>query len=600
MLGALLYLRLVSAGNWLRSRARRLRQPKYLVGAVVGCAYFYTFFFRPMGQAGVPRSARPGAGLPPEAIAAARAALPADWAPVTTAFGALALLALFAVPWLVPRRRAALGFTEAEIVFLFPAPVSRQALVHFRLLSGQLRSLVGATVMTLFSQRWAMLGGNALTHALGWWVIFSTLNLHFSGANFVLSRLIDAGRSAWRRRLLVLAGLLGLVAVSVLRMPEGLQPLQAAHAADLRPATAWLVALTGTAPLAWLLAPIHLVLGPFLALDGRAFLLALGPALAVVSLHYLWVVRSAVAFEDDAVDQAQQRAARHAAWRRGGMPGTAPARARPGPFPLAPDGPPEIAFLWKNLLSTWPYFTLRVLGIAAAVVAAVCLWLRLQPSLRPLLAVAGSTAVVCAGYTLIIGPQFARQDLRSDLAHADILKTYPLPGWRLLLGELLTPIAILTGVVWLALLAAALVFPTPRASAGWLTPEVRVVAALGLAVVTPAVVALQLLVPNAAALLFPAWFQATRTHGGGPEVVGQRMIFFFAQVLAMVLALAPPLALAGLLLFIGQWLVGLAAAVGLASVALLLVLLGEVWCGVWLLGQRFDRLDLSAELPPGD
>jgi ABC-2 type transport system permease protein len=233
-------------------------------------------------------------------------------------------------------------------------------------------------------------------------------------------------------------------------------------------------------------------------------------------------------------------------------------------------------------------------------VAAVCLWLRLQPSLRPLLAVAGSTAVVCAGYTLIIGPQFARQDLRSDLAHADILKTYPLPGWRLLLGELLTPIAILTGVVWLALLAAALVFPTPRASAGWLTPEVRVVAALGLAVVTPAVVALQLLVPNAAALLFPAWFQATRTHGGGPEVVGQRMIFFFAQVLAMVLALAPPLALAGLLLFIGQWLVGLAAAVGLASVALLLVLLGEVWCGVWLLGQRFDRLDLSAELPPGD
>ena len=58
MLRALLYLRLVSAGNWLLSRARRLRQPKYLLGAVVGCAYFYYFFFRPMGQAGVPQIGR--------------------------------------------------------------------------------------------------------------------------------------------------------------------------------------------------------------------------------------------------------------------------------------------------------------------------------------------------------------------------------------------------------------------------------------------------------------------------------------------------------------------------------------------------------------
>jgi ABC-2 type transport system permease protein len=40
MLNALLYLRVMSVQNWLRSRLRRLRQPKYLVGAIVGCAYF--------------------------------------------------------------------------------------------------------------------------------------------------------------------------------------------------------------------------------------------------------------------------------------------------------------------------------------------------------------------------------------------------------------------------------------------------------------------------------------------------------------------------------------------------------------------------------
>ena len=38
MLGALLYLRLMSFRNWAVARGRRLRQPKYLIGAIVGCA----------------------------------------------------------------------------------------------------------------------------------------------------------------------------------------------------------------------------------------------------------------------------------------------------------------------------------------------------------------------------------------------------------------------------------------------------------------------------------------------------------------------------------------------------------------------------------
>ena len=42
------------------------------------------------------------------------------------------------------------------------------------------------------------------------------------------------------------------------------------------------------------------------------FLLALAPALAVIGLHYLWVVRAAVAVEDAAIDQAQRRHRLHA------------------------------------------------------------------------------------------------------------------------------------------------------------------------------------------------------------------------------------------------------------------------------------------------
>jgi hypothetical protein len=596
MLGALLYLRLTSFRNWALARVRRLRQPKYLIGAIVGCAYFYFFFFRRVGGTPGPRARGGATAQAAEMMQAAQASLPTDWAPVTTALGSLALLGFLTLIWVVPTRRAALGFTEAEIAFLFPAPIARRSLVHFRLLSGQLRSLVGATVMMLFSNRWAILGGNALTHAIGWWFIFSTLNLHFSGANFALTRLADLGLKAWRRRALVLVALVAVIAASLTRLPADVRLPAPGSIADLRPLIAWLVTLSETAPLAWLVWPTRTVIGPFLAVDGAQFLLALGPAFAVVALHYLWVVRTAVAFEDASIDYAQKRGARVAAWRSGGRRSLADTKGRTGPFALANTGRPEFAFLWKNLLSTWPYFTVRVLFGCGVAVTAGCLWLSSQPGLRGLHAALGGVALMFGGYTLLVGPQLARQDIRSDLVHADILKTYPLPGWQIVLGELLAPVAILTGILWLTLLAAVLSFQPAHEGMAWLTPQVRVAAAAGLALIAPVLVALQLLVPNAAALLFPGWFQATRTRGGGPEMIGQRMIFFFAQVVTMALALVPAAGIATLLIFIGQWMLGPAVAVLVATLAVLVVLVGEVWCGVWLLGDRFEKLDLSSEL----
>lgn len=584
MLGALLYLRVTSFANWLKSRLLRLRQPKYLVGAIVGVAYFYFFFFRALAPP--PSTAIPG--LP--------TADPTDWLPLASALGALALLFFATCMWVVPTERAALGFSEAEIAFLFPAPISRRGLVHFRLISVQLRSLAGATIMTLFSQRWTFLDGNPLTHALGWWFIFATLNLHLSGARFTLSRLADAGLGVWRRRGLIVAVVVALVGATLARLPATAAAPERLPAGDLRPLTAWLMQLADTAPLAWAIWPLRQVIAPFLAPDVPGFLLALGPALALVGLHYLWVVRSALAFKDASIEQAQQRAARLAAWREGsGRLPTAPTAARRDPFVLAPHGPAELAFLWKNLLSTWPWFNGRVFLGAAAVVLAGGLWLQRAPAAAALGGGLAAIVLMLACYLLLIGPQFARQDIRSDLAHADILKTYPLAGWCIVLGELLTPVLILTGLLWLALLATTLLVPGPEAGAAWLTPAVRVTGATGLAALTPALVALQLLVPNAAALLLPGWFHTARTRGGGLEVFGQRMIFFFAQLLTMLLALLPAAGI-GAACFLLHFLIGPVLAILLAGTAMLIVLAAEVAVGVWLLGRWFERLDLSAEL----
>jgi ABC-2 type transport system permease protein len=596
VLSALLYLRLTSAKNWVIARGRRLRQPKYLIGAIVGCAYFYFFFFRPMSTPAGPGGRHAATA---QAMQAAQEAMAIDWLPITSAFGALVLLALIVFMWVVPAQRAALGFSEAEIAFLFPAPVTRRALVHFRLLSSQFRSLLGAAVMMLFTNRWTILGGNALTHAIGWWFIFSALNLHFSGANFTLTRLADLGLGAWRRRVWTLLAIIIVVAATVTRLPVAHRLPAMSTEFDLRPITEWIVNLTTTAPLGWVLWPFKVVLGPFLAVDTSTFLWSLGPALALISLHYLWVVRTAVAFEDASLDYAQKRSARIDAWRSGQRRlGAAPAKGRRGPFRLAGTGRPELAFLWKNLLSTWEYFTVRVWLGCAAVIVIGCVWLNTQASWRGFLTGAGGIAAMFGLYTLIAGPQFARQDIRSDLVNADILKTYPLAGWQIVLGEMLTPVAIITGLLWLVLLTMVLTFHPMTSNLLWLTPQLRVACAIGFAVLAPALVTLQILVPNAAALLFPSWFQTARLRGGGPEVIGQRMIFFFAQVITMVLALMPAAGMAAGLLLVMVKLLGVweVLAVLIAAGAVVVVLVAEVWCGVWWLGGRFEKLDLSAEL----
>src|SRR5437763_1494071 len=60
MIGAALYLVGRSLLNATRRRVARLRQPKYLIGLVVGGLYFYSFFFRPRRGAGLGAIASPG------------------------------------------------------------------------------------------------------------------------------------------------------------------------------------------------------------------------------------------------------------------------------------------------------------------------------------------------------------------------------------------------------------------------------------------------------------------------------------------------------------------------------------------------------------
>ena len=91
MFGALLYLRLTSLKNWLRMRLLRLKQPKYLAGAVVGVAYFWFFFFRRSfsGGSGARRQSLQQAS---QALEAAGVTLPGQSADLGLAIGATLLI----------------------------------------------------------------------------------------------------------------------------------------------------------------------------------------------------------------------------------------------------------------------------------------------------------------------------------------------------------------------------------------------------------------------------------------------------------------------------------------------------------------------------
>ena len=585
MIRAFFYLRGTTLQNQLLSRVRRLRQPKYLFGAIAGAAYFWFIFFRQTGFKGPP-----GRGLPPMAEGS-------DLFPLVFIFGAFVTYALYRViaAWAAPAAPG-LPFTEAEAAFLFPAPLSRRTLIHYKLLSSQLPILFQAALLTLISTRWTFLGGNAGIHALGWWVIFSTLNLHTTGAALTVTRLIAQGVGKLQRQVVVFGLLLLLAAAVAVILWRTAPPLTANDTAHPAALFRYLAGLTRAGPLYWLLLPGRVVVAPFLAQGWREFFLVLGPALLVLAAHYVWVLRSETPFEEGSIAQAEKRGAAVAALKAGTYR-LGRGKARLGPFQLASrGGRPEIAFLWKNLLSTQSFFTLRTFVASAGVIVVVCTWLSHgSDAQRSTLSILGVCGVMMAGYALVLGPQLARQDFRGDLGHMDLFKTYPLPGWQVVLGELLAPVAILTGIVWLALLTATLSLGAFRAPVVWLTVEFRTTAALCLAVVLPLLCTLQLMVPNAATLLFPSWTQATRTRDRGLDVMGQRLIFAAGQFFVIALAVLPA-AVAGVLLwFAARLLVGEAGSAVIATLGIVLVLGLEIAVGLLCLGWRFEKFDLSSE-----
>ena len=578
MIAALFYLQWQSFRNRLVSRFKRLKQPKYLFGAIVGGFYLYWYFYRYLfgGFAGG-RRAVVNFSISPEHLL------------LFELGGALALFVIVLLAWLIPHERAALTFTEAEVAFLFPAPITRRNLIHYKLIRSQMRILFSVVILTLFSRRF---GGNPLIHGLGWWLILSTLNLHFLGSSFTRTLLLNRGISNWRRRLLVL-GLAGVMVASVwFWAKKSLPAFSSADIANFDSILDYAQRLLTSGPALYLLFPFRLVVRPFLAPDAMIFFSAILPALLIFLLHYLWVIYSDVAFEEASVEASQKLATRIAAVRAGNWQAAGKKQtAKNAWFKLAPTGPLPTALLWKNLIGVGQVFSPRLWIMLITIIVVLGFSLGNTGHNQNLSSVAAVIIAIALGYSLLLGPQLLRLDFRHDLPRADILKTFPLRGWQIALGEILAPVTVLVAFQWLLLLVGTglLIYLPGKQTALFLA------IAAGAAVLLPVLDVLLLLIPNAAVLLFPSWIQTGKDSTRGVEATGQRLIFALGQMLALLLALVPAAAAFAGVFFLLQLALAPAAAVPFAALAAAIIVAVEAGFGVMLLGKLFERFDVTEE-----
>jgi hypothetical protein len=572
VISASLYIIACSARNRLRQRLRRLREPRYLIGAVVGVGYFYFSVFARFRVSRRAQTRRRSARSPtPLAVlSAVRSA-----APGVVGIG---LFAVTALAWVLPFDSGLLAFSESEIQFLFPAPVSRRELLIHRLLRSQIGLLFGSLIAAVVAP--SISGYSRVRIAVAMWLLLTTGKVFFTGVTLARTRLTSPDartRSIAWLPAVVLGAALSVVAAAVLRAfdtaPAGIQDV------FIRVGT-----VTSSGWSSIVLWPFIALAQPLFAEWPRPYLTSLALASSVMLVTLVWVLQSDAAFEDAAAIDAQQRTQdvkrQAVAYRTGGSG-----------LPLALRGRAELAFAWKGATQTLRAFgkaaIIRVAALAAALtMAGVSIGRE-----SGLAAMVGTLAVLLCGFTVILAPQALRVDMREDLQHLEVLKTWPVRAGAIVRGELLWPGVLLTVIAWIGAGIAEMIGGPifGRLGAAW-----RASAGLAFAVIAPALIFAQLTIHNAAALIFPAWVPQGYQRARGLDALGQRLIMLFGTWIALAIAALPGAIAGGIVWLVFSRAVGTAAATIPAAFVGATALAIEVLAATEALGPAYERLDVTA------
>lgn len=515
MSGALWYLTARTVANRIGRQAARVRDPWYAVALVLGCLWLGAVMWK--------RSPG-GAGTPADAA----------WVELGGAIGVL-VLAIWA--WLGAGDAKTLAFSPAEVAFLFPAPITRRGLIRYKLLRVQLVVLVNVAIWTTLVG-WQGTGLSLWHRALAFWVLITTVALHRVGAALVRTSLAEHGRFGLRHRLVSVV----LVSAAIAAVGWGLWTSWPDLAAGARAGGAAfqdaLRRATTQPGLAVVLWPLGLVARPLGATSAAEWRTAILPALAILALHYLWVLRSDTAFEEAAAEASLARARRQARAAQGNTP---PSARVPSPplFGLAPTGWAAVALLWKNVAAVVRRRRAAI-GLLLVAGGGGLAAIASADSADTLAEMAGTLAAVWLALVVMLGPQWMRNDLRRDLVHLDLLRSYPVRGWAVVAMEATASALTLTLLeLALATFAYLAFFSDTALDIG---RKDRALLLAGAFVLLPVLNLLVMLVHNGAAVLFPGWVRIG-APATGIEALGYQVLSTTASWLMLLIVLAVPAAL---------------------------------------------------------
>lgn len=574
MIGTFLTVAFLTLKNRIMQWLRRLRQPRYLIGAIAGGIYFWFLIFRRAAGAGN------GKLLILKSVSIT---------PLAVDFASIVLLLLMILAWALPADSGGLDFSETEIAFLFPAPLRRRDILLYKILRAQPQAMFSAVIMTVLGW-WR----NGLF--VGMWAVISVLSIYFM--------LVSLGRA--RLRLMHVgfaARLFGVAAIVAglywLALSE-LRTVDFSHISRFNDLKAPAVFKALNAPFQKPLIRTILFIPRLFAsaaLPASLSMLAVSVlAVAALGVAFFYIAAALnVSFEEASIAISQKRATRKDRVRGQRAGAFVMFRRAPVPFRLHETGPVEVAIVWKNLIAlvrnsiAW----VAVFALTMAFMLGMAFWSHTAGVYLGL----GSALLFMACMFPLLAPNVFANDLRLDMPRLEVLKSYPIAGDRLIAAEIAAPLAVISILEMLFATSAAVLIgmsgtikPPPFRFVA--TPQFIVTVLL----LTLPVIAVQLLIRNAVPVLFPAWAGRGKDEPRGFVMTGQRLVILAGNLLVLAVALIPAAVVFLPSLWIAyKFFAGNPAFVAVATMPAVGVLLAEVWIGVRALGAQFETIDISNE-----
>ncbi len=570
MIGALIYLLTCSMKNRLVVRLKKLQQVKYLVSVLAGLGYIGFLIW---SQKSLDRTwPSVGPGLPAGELHGA----------TEVGFGVILLVATLA-PWIFPNNRTIL-FNDAEILHLFPAPIRRNTLFNYRIIKAQAGILFAALISAV------IFGRGGIFPRAGYlfvtvWTVYVVLFLYRIAVILVRKRLQEAGISGKRYWQRVTGPLLAAVILVAAWTGSLINPPAMTNLPYRTYFANWLTGVAESGPSRYVLFPFRMMVRPALASDMYYFLESLAPVIVLAALLYasiqyksIWLLDAAPRFKMEPRKLRQPL----------------DCKPRKPLFRLSPHGMAFVAIYWKNLASSGfgnTRYVVPVLGGITILLILVAVMLG-----EGVASFIGAASSAIGFFFAVFGPVIFRDDLRTDLENIDLLKTYPVRGRGIILGEVLAPGTLLAMLEWACILIAAVTIP---AFVGFpLEIMDQIFIGFGALVLLPCLSFMGILIQNAAVLILPGWVQVGRKQPQGVEAIGQRLLSSLASLLFLLVA-ALPAALFFFATVVGGYGIIGTAIVPLASLAAALALCVEAGLVLVWLGGCFDRFDPSREMPAG-